>query len=515
MTHVRKLRIAAAALAFALAAPPPAVVGAPTSGEELARTGNSVGATACAACHGMDGAGQAVAGYPRLAGLPVHYLLAQLDDFAEGKRDSVFMERIAAALSPDERTQLAEYYAGLEYTPAQDAKAHVPDANLDLGKRIAYLGKWERGVPACVRCHGEDGQGVAPFFPPLAGQHYKYLEEELEHFKEGERHNDPLGLMRAVAEGLTDEEIHAVAAYFASLPPAKPAAAGRERVQRQAYHTPDPSLLERALEKLRSEPGFQSPPESEMPDDEFGKMVLLGKQIFVDTQQYAKQYVGNGLNCVNCHLDRGRHPGSAPMGPAYVRYPKFRGKNQEVNTMEQRIQGCFRYSENGTPPPPLSTEMKALVSYFHWLASGAPVDKKLPGAGFAKVTKPPKAPDVRRGGEVFARNCALCHGAEGQGTKMDGRYQFPPLWGSESYNWGAGMHRINTAAEFIHANMPLGKGGSLSVQEAWDVAAYINSHERPQDPRFDGDLAHTDKQYHDHQCLYGDEVWGKRLGAGP
>lgn len=502
------------ALLLSLVVLSPAAQGAERSGEALAQTGNSSGATACAACHGMDGAGQAEAGYPRLAGLPERYLLDQLQAFAEGTRESAVMERIAGALSPSERERLAHYYATRTYDPEQTANPRLADADLDLGKRIAYLGKWERGVPACVRCHGEDGQGVPPFFPPIAAQHFQYLDKELERFKEGERANDPLGLMRSVAQGLTDDELHAVAAYFASLSPGKVMAAGKERASRQDYDMPDPSLLERTLGKLRSESGFQSPPETEMPDDEFGKMVLLGKQIFVDTQHYAKQYVGNGLNCVNCHLNRGRHDASAPMGPAYVRYPKFRGKNQEVNTMEQRIQGCFRYSENGEPPPPLSKEMKALVSYFHWLASKAPVDEKLESAGFAKIQDPPKPPDARKGGQVFARNCALCHGAEGQGTKLDGRYQFPPLWGEHSYNWGAGMHRINTAAAFIHANMPLGKAGSLSVQEAWDVAAYVNSHERPQDPRFDGDLQETDRKYHDHPCLYGEPMWGKELGAG-
>lgn len=493
---------------------PPVATAAGATGEDLARTGNSNGATACAACHGMDGAGQADAGYPRLAGLPERYLIKQLEAFAEGTRDSAVMERIAGALEPEERQRLAQYYAALTYEPQQSLAPEAPGADLELGKRIAYLGKWERGVPACVRCHGEDGQGVPPFFPPIAAQHLSYLTQELERFQEGDRANDPLGLMRAVAQGLTDEELEAVAAYFASLPPGKVGAAGQERASRQDYERPEPSLLERTLGKLRSEPGFHSPPETKMPDDEFGQMVLLGKQIFVDTQHYAKQYVGNGLNCVNCHLDRGRHNASAPMGPAYVRYPKFRGKNKEVNTMEQRIQGCFRYSENGTPPPPLSKEMKALVSYFHWLASGAPVDKKMKEAGFAKVQDPPKPADARRGAQVFARDCALCHGAEGQGTRIDGRYQFPPLWGDDSYNWGAGMHRINTAAAFIHANMPLGKGGSLSVQEAWDVAAYVNSHQRPQDPRFEGDLKATKAEYHQHPCFYGDHMWGLTLGAG-
>lgn len=484
------------------------------SGQELAQSGNGRGATNCAACHGMNGEGQAQAGYPRLAGLPQRYIIKQLDAFAEGTRKSAIMERIAGSLDAQEKERLAQYYSSLPYPHADQSTGKQEDQEaLQNGKKIALLGKWDQGVPACVRCHGENGRGIDPFFPPLAGQHASYLEKELQRWKGGGRHNDPVGLMQSVVSGLSDDDMHAVAVYFAAQAPGKSAAAGQERSDRQAYDSADPSLLDRTLGKLDPEQGFHSPRESDMPTDEFGKMVLLGKQIFVDTQHYAKKYTGNGLNCVNCHLDRGRHNDSAPMGPAFVRYPKYRGKNKEVNTMEQRIQGCFRYSENGTPPPPLSNEMKGLVSYFSWLATGAPANTKLKEAGFVKADKPPKKPDAKRGAQVFARNCALCHGAQGEGTRIGQRYQFPPLWGEQSYNWGAGMHRINTAAAFIKANMPLGKGGSLSLQDAWDVAAYINSHERPQDPRFKGDLKATKAKFHDHQCYYGERMWDQRLGA--
>jgi thiosulfate dehydrogenase len=75
------------------------------------------------------------------------------------------------------------------------------------------------------------------------------------------------------------------------------------------------------------------------------------------------------------------------------------------------------------------------------------------------------------------------------------------------------MHRVNTAAFFIYENMPLGKSIQLTIQQAWDVAAYVTSHERPQDPRSEGDLAATDKEYHHHACYYGDEIEGAALGS--
>ena len=248
---------------------------------------------------------------------------------------------------------------------------------------------------------------------------------------------------------------------------------------------------------------FIPPLESEIPKNEFGETVLMGKNIFVNTQQYAQSFVGNGLNCVNCHIDNGRKADSAPLWAAYVLYPAYRKKTGQVDTIQSRIQGCFIYSMNGKPPALDSKEMTALVSYHYWLAKGAPTGVKLPGQGFVKVPKPAQTPELARGGEVYKNNCALCHGANGEGTKANGKYAFPPLWGKDSFNWGAGMHRIDTAAGFIKANMPYGSGGTLSDQEAWDVALFMNSHERPKDPRFKGSIAQTRDKDHDENCLYG------------
>ena len=215
---------------------------------------------------------------------------------------------------------------------------------------------------------------------------------------------------------------------------------------------------------------FRPPAEDEIPDKQFGDMVRFGRDLFVNTNQLMGNYVGNGMRCVNCHLDRGRKPDSAPLWAAYPMYPAYRGKNDKVNTMEERIQGCFRYSMNGTPPPSGSKELTALLTYHYWLATGAPTGLALPGRGYPKLAKPAQKPDFGRGQSVYETNCAVCHGAEGQGRKVNGQYVFPPLYGEDSFNWGAGMHRINTAAGFIKANMPLGKGNTLSDQEAWDVA---------------------------------------------
>lgn len=257
---------------------------------------------------------------------------------------------------------------------------------------------------------------------------------------------------------------------------------------------------------------FVPPSEDAISDDGFGDAVRLGRDIFVNTKQNAPDHVGNGLACANCHLNHGRNANSAPLWGAIGMYPAFRKKNGMVNTIQHRIQGCFRYSLNGVPPEANGKVMTALVSYMHWMSKGVPLGEAMPGRGYPKLEKPALEADYDRGAVVFNDNCALCHGANGEGTRSAEAYAFPPLWGPDSFNWGAGMHRVNTAAGFIKANMPYGKGGSLSDQQAWDVALYMNSQERSADPRYEGDFAALDATYHKHQCSHGDVVGDERLG---
>jgi thiosulfate dehydrogenase len=263
---------------------------------------------------------------------------------------------------------------------------------------------------------------------------------------------------------------------------------------------------------------FQPPLESELPDNAYGKMVKDGYALFVDTKRQAPQFVGNGLNCTNCHLDQGRMANSAPLWGAYPMYPAYRKKNDKVNTFAERLQGCFQFSMNGgTPPAADSHEITALSVYAYWLSTKAPVGVELPGRGYPDVAQPAGGYDLARGAAVYKDQCAICHGDNGQGQKVGADYVMPPLWGKESYNWGAGMHRINTAASFIKHNMPLGKANSLSDEQAWDVAAYINTHERPQDPRLvEGSVEKTRLKYHanDGVNAYGQTLNGVLIGVG-
>jgi thiosulfate dehydrogenase len=126
------------------------------------------------------------------------------------------------------------------------------------------------------------------------------------------------------------------------------------------------------------------------------------------------------------------------------------------------------------------------------------------------------APDYGRGRAVYQRRCTLCHGTSGGGQQAnEGRMVFPALWGDASFNWGAGMSSIDNAAAFIKASMPLSQANSLSDQEAWDVAAYMDSHERPQDPRYVESVEATRLKFHDSaESMYGVKVDGHVLGQG-
>ena len=260
--------------------------------------------------------------------------------------------------------------------------------------------------------------------------------------------------------------------------------------------------------------GFKLPDAQQIPDGPMGDVIRRGEQIFLQTGANAKGFVGNTLNCVNCHLDAGRLKDSAPLWGAYGMYPAYRSKTKSVSTFSERLRGCFMYSMNGKAPPDGHEILVALESYAYWMSKGAPTGEKLPGAGFAKLEKPAQKADYARGQKVFEAQCVLCHGANGEGMRSGEVQVFPALWGAQSFNWGAGMGNISNAAAFIKANMPLSKGNSLSDQDAWDVALFIDSQDRPQDPRFTGNVADTRKKFHDtDDNMYGMTVNGRVLGS--
>ncbi|MFT4065575.1 c-type cytochrome [Paraburkholderia sp.] len=194
------------------------------SGASIAQQGIAPSVPACASCHGASGEGNTAAGFPRLAGLPSGYLQEQLADFAAGTRQQTVMSTIAKALPMDARESVAKYFASLP-APSGANGAQKPVQANPTGERLALIGNWKEGVPACVSCHGDAGSGVGEQFPALAGQPAAYLRAQLVAWKHGARSPGPLGLMSTIAGKLSDSEADAAADYFASLPAAAHASA--------------------------------------------------------------------------------------------------------------------------------------------------------------------------------------------------------------------------------------------------------------------------------------------------
>jgi cytochrome c553 len=178
--------------------------------------------TACARCHGLRGEGGAAGGVPRLDGQRPEYLAMSLQDFALGSRPSGIMHPVAIYLTAEERTRLAQYYASLgqgaephhhQYAPAPDPRL------LELGAAIAEKGVPEQSIPPCSSCHGPRGRAEDknPRYPALAGQHYHYLVNQLELWRAGVRGGTFAELMSTNVRNITDEQIRAVALYYAGL----------------------------------------------------------------------------------------------------------------------------------------------------------------------------------------------------------------------------------------------------------------------------------------------------------
>lgn len=153
--------------------------------------------------------------------------------------------------------------------------------------------------------------------------------------------------------------------------------------------------------------------------------------------------------------------------------------------LEVRINGCLERSMNGRALPVDGREMKGFLAYMKRLSAGIPDRAKLVGAGTLRVKEPGRAADLGKGAKVYAELCAACHANNGQGQRAESGagYQFPPLWGPDSYNNGAGMNRLLTGAAFAKHNMPVGTtfdAPLLTDDDAYDVAAYINSQPRPE-----------------------------------
>jgi len=238
---------------------------------------------------------------------------------------------------------------------------------------------------------------------------------------------------------------------------------------------------------------FRVPAVSELTDTVFKASALRGRAILLATRDSLPRSVGNALRCASCHLEGGLKRDAMPWVGSYARFPQYRARSGKVDLIEDRINDCFERSMNGSRLNPSGRDMRDIVAYFAFLSRGIPVGAEMEGQGFPRLAT--IKGDPARGVTVFTSTCARCHGATGQGSAIA-----PPLWGSRSYNTGAGMARISMAASFIYKLMPIDRAQQLTPQQAFDVATYINTRPRPAFPRMASDWPHggkpPDADYH-------------------
>jgi thiosulfate dehydrogenase len=218
---------------------------------------------------------------------------------------------------------------------------------------------------------------------------------------------------------------------------------------------------------------------------DYGRRLLreTARLLGPDQPDPALRFTGSHLDCASCHLDSGTKPGTLALLQTAGRYPRPSGRDGGVGDLRDRINGCMQRSMNGKALPRDSVEMIAMEAYIEHLGEryAAMSESRRAATEQAPFAEPDRAADPVAGERVYAARCAVCHGNDGEGLEAsadpsDG-YVFPPLWGDDSFNDGAGMHRVLTAANFIKARMPLGQA-DLTDDEAFDVAAYVNSHPR-------------------------------------
>jgi thiosulfate dehydrogenase len=257
-----------------------------------------------------------------------------------------------------------------------------------------------------------------------------------------------------------------------------------------------------------AEPGPQPPvwtaPDIDaLPDDARGRLIRRGRDLVTATYAHvgpnvpdpAKRFAGNNLACSNCHLQAGTKKFGIPLFGLFGEYPRYDARGGAEITIEDRLNGCMMRSMNGRPLPANAPEMQAMVAYIRFLSTGVAPGEILPGLGVGKMPELDRAADPTRGQAIYANTCTACHGNAGEGIRRslstsDFGYAVPPLWGDDSFNDGAGMARLITAANFIHFNMPHGADyldPQMSPADAWDVAAYMLSQPRARKAGLDKD----------------------------
>ncbi|QGS31151.1 c-type cytochrome [Cupriavidus metallidurans] len=364
---------------------------------------------------------------------------------------------------------------------ATQSSAGSPDQPADLFTSRGGLGY----LQFCADCHRSNGDGVPNVFPPLAGN--PVLSDSsaatlLHIMLTGSATAQTVSHARVLTmpsfARLDDGEIADIVNFTRK-------SWGNAKAQPVVAADVSKTRKELEIKKLDASK-FDTPRLAAMLKEPNAKQLVLGARLNIDTHNLLPKNVGNKLNCASCHLNAGTVADGSPYVGISAFFPSYAPRAGRVITLAERINGCFQRSMHGKPLPVDSEEMKAMVAYFDWMKRETKPADKVAGRGVGKIDKT-IVPNVENGRKIYTAQCALCHGANGEGiTNAHGAYVYPPLWGDQSFNIGAGMARTYTAAAFVKNNMPiafhnkfpLGQGG-LTDQEAVDVAEYFTHMPRP------------------------------------
>lgn len=241
--------------------------------------------------------------------------------------------------------------------------------------------------------------------------------------------------------------------------------------------------------KIPADDVWHAPPLFDLPNNEESSLIRYGHDIIVNTAAYFGPegkiaHISNGMNCQNCHLDAGTRPWGNNYGAVYATYPKFRERSGQIESIEKRVNDCMIRSLHGHPLDSTSKEMKAILSYIKFIGKSVVKGIKPPGSGIVELPLLKRPADSAKGRMVYMQKCSVCHMDDGTGVKRSGGiYAFPPVWGENSYTTGAGLYRISRLAGYVKTNMPFNiatySNPQLTDEDAWDVAAFINSMPHP------------------------------------
>ncbi len=257
--------------------------------------------------------------------------------------------------------------------------------------------------------------------------------------------------------------------------------------------------------------------ETDLPPGEEGAKIRFGHLLVTKTSEFIgplakdpkKRFAGNNLSCNNCHLNAGKKIGSGSFVGVSNRFPQMRRReNNPEGTLEQRINGCMERSMSGKVMDENSPEMQAMIAYMDWLSEGVLPEQEKKYKGYLPIAIPDFKADPLVGKTLYETHCIACHQKNGRGVRIPGNdfsgYIYPPIGGEDTYNDGAGMNRVITAAQFIKYNMPFGvtyDNPVLTDEEAYHIAAYINTFDRPTKANREADF--PKKEYKPVSTPYG------------